>query len=169
MNQLIYNFKKPKSRENNSDEWWYKENAILNIAKLIVAINIWGDIKKYTWVPIPSSKIKTDTKYDDRLVQVLNKINYISGPLDIRDMLVSLKSWDAAHENKGTRPSIGDHISNIFIDERFLLPQPKAIVIFDDVITRGASFKSAKMLLIEKFPSIPIYGLFIARAIRIPT
>jgi hypothetical protein len=172
MNVLIQNFKKPMDRK-NKDEWWYKENAITQIAKLITNAKNWNNIDQYTWVPIPSSKTKSDPMYDDRLIQVLNRINVISGSgsLDIRDIVVPSNSWESAHVNKNPRPSVEDHLSNWKINENLLLPNPNpnTIIIFDDVITMGASFKAAQTLLNIKFPGIPIIGLFVARAIFMPT
>ena len=98
MNQLIQNFKKPVDRKNNPDEWWYKEHAISEIAKLIVKTSGWNEIQQCTWIPIPSSKTKSHPLYDDRLIQVLKKMNDSSGRLDFREMLVSLNNWEAAHE-----------------------------------------------------------------------
>ncbi|HHS8253796.1 TPA: hypothetical protein ACTTVN_002722 [Legionella anisa] len=78
------------------------------------------------------------------------------------------KSRNAAHapDNQG-RPNIQDHINNLTIDNALLTPAPKAIVIFDDVLTTGASFKAAQQILRKVFPSIPIIGIFVARNINL--
>ncbi|MDI1352270.1 MAG: hypothetical protein PSV35_05800, partial [bacterium] len=63
------------------------------------------------------------------------------------------------------RPTVQDHLDNLKLDNTLINPKPKAIVIFDDVITTGASFKAAKEILNTSFPKIPSIGIFIARNI----
>jgi predicted amidophosphoribosyltransferase len=48
------------------------------------------------------------------------------------------------------------------------MPAPRKIILFDDVLTTGASFKAAQTLLRENFPNAPIAGIFIARNIKLP-
>lgn len=166
MNDLIQNFKKPLNRK-DKPEWKWKEWAISEITKLIVNSNLWNEIKEYTWVPIPPSKIKSDPMYDDRLVKVLFNINKQGFQLDTREMLVALQNWNSAHESNGPRPGVSDHVQNLKVDDNLLKPSPNTIILFDDVITTGSNFKAAKYLLNKKFPNINIIGLFIARSIHI--
>ena len=42
-------------------------------------------------------------------------------------------------------------------------PPPRALGLFDDVLTTGAHFKAAQRVLQHRFPGIPIAGIFPAR------
>ena len=46
-----------------------------------------------------------------------------------------------------------------------LSPTPKAIAIFDDVITTGASFKAAQIMIKKEYPETPVIGIFVARSL----
>lgn len=163
MNQLIFNFKKPLHKTGQAD-WPYKENAVLEIAQLITSTASWHKLKAYTWIPIPPSVIKTEKEYDDRLLKVLAAMHQSHGPLDIREILLQKNTREASHAT-GDRQTIKEHLENWFIDTRLLEPAPKHIAIFDDVITTGASFKAAQLLLQRAFPQATIIGLFVARAV----
>jgi predicted amidophosphoribosyltransferase len=54
------------------------------------------------------------------------------------------------------------------LDSSLKMPAPRKIILFDDVLTTGASFKAAQTLLRENFPNAPIAGIFIARNIKLP-
>ncbi len=163
MNQLIFNLKKSVDKIGQPD-WRYKESAISEIVRLFTSTPSWQQLKLYTWIPVPPSAIKNEPEYDDRLLKILAKMNASNNnSLDIREILVQKNSRGPNHLT-GNRRTIKDHLSNWIIDENLIQPAPKKILVFDDVITSGASFKAAQALLSEKFGSIPIIGLFIARA-----
>ncbi|MDI1352726.1 MAG: hypothetical protein PSV35_08200, partial [bacterium] len=87
MNQLIFNLKKPMDKKDTSS-WQYKETAIKTIADAIIGLKQWEKLKQYTWIPIPSSKVREDPAYDDRLMKILTTINKgADSSLDIRDIL----------------------------------------------------------------------------------
>lgn len=165
MNQLIFNFKKPMDKKGKVD-WHYKDKEIVKISELLLSIKGWSKLKDYTWVPMPPSKIKSDATYDDRLSRVLLKIKESENKLDVRELLIAKSSREPAHDpNSQKRPSISDHLANFTLDESLKMPLPRAIAIFDDVITTGASFKAAQSILQKPYPGIPIIGIFIARNI----
>jgi predicted amidophosphoribosyltransferase len=165
MNSLMQNFKKPASRK-NKQEWYYKEKAIDGIADLLLSTQRWEKLRACTWVPMPSSKTHSDPEYDNRLLQVLLKIKNKENDLDIRELLKIKSSRPAAHEPNSKRLSIEEHLNNMIFDDSKKNPTPKSIVIFDDVITTGASFKAAQNILRQNYSSIPIGGVFIARSMR---
>ncbi|KTD66490.1 hypothetical protein Lsan_0435 [Legionella santicrucis] len=165
MNQLIYNFKKYMNRKGKSD-WHFKEDAIKEVAKTIHCLDVWNKLKQYTWVPLPSSKLKDDPEFDDRLMRTLLCLKEKEPYLDVRD-LFSIKTGRIAAHNPDIiyRPTVQDHLSNFQLNRNLLEPSPKAIAIFDDVITTGASFLAGKMLLNQVFPDTHLIGIFIARNI----
>ncbi len=55
---------------------------------------------------------------------------------------------------------------NFRMDESLVVPPLSPVALFDDMITTGSHFKAAKELIGDRFPTVPVYGVFIAR--RIP-
>jgi hypothetical protein len=166
MNQIINNFKKPMDRKGLS-EWFYKEQAILKIAYWLISTTSWDKLKSATWVPIPPSKEKSVPLYDDRLWRVLLKMKEHEDSLDIRELLLSKSSREAAHNPGAVRPKVQDHLVNFVIDESLKVPKPRGIILFDDIITSGAHFKAAQTIIQKEFQGVPIIGLFVARNVRV--
>ncbi len=163
MNQLIHNSKKPVSRKNLL-EWRYKEEAIEKVAELLLHTSNWHKLKNYTWVPIPPSQLKLDEDYDDRLLRILQKVRETEEFLDVREILLARQRRHGAHTAKSTKRTVYEHLSNMVIDESKKAPIPRAIVIFDDVLTTGSQYKASKKLLTSIFPTMPTVGIFIARS-----
>lgn len=164
MNQVINNFKKPMERK-GLNEWYYKDQAILKIAFWLMSTTAWDKLKTATWIPIPPSKVSSDPQYDDRLWRVLLKMKEKDSSLDIRELILTKSNRKAAHEPGASRPKVTEHQKNFVIDESKTNPKPKAIILFDDIITSGAHFKAAQSLLQVEFPGIPIIGIFVARSV----
>lgn len=164
-NSLISNFKKGRDRQGRP-EWHYKERAINKIAReLANALNPeW--IKIATLVPIPPSKIKQNPLYDDRMTQVLNQVPTFRGVKgDIRELIVQTVDMIASHTSD-ERPSPEEIERNYTLDENLTSPTPKAIGLFDDLLTTGAHFRAASSILASRFPGVPIIGVFVARRIK---
>jgi predicted amidophosphoribosyltransferase len=151
----------------NLPEWPYKGEAILKIASWLMSTTVWQNLKSATWVPIPPSKIKSDPQYDNRLWQVLLKMKEKESSLDIRELLLAQSSRKAAHNPGEIRPNINNHLNNFILDSSQKDPQPRGIILFDDIITSGASFKAAQRMIQQEFQNIKIIGLFVARAAQI--
>jgi predicted amidophosphoribosyltransferase len=157
-NNLILNLKKSIAVR-GSAQWEYKQRAIMRAGiTLRNALNPeWLDTA--TLVPIPPSKARDHALYDDRMLQVLR---VIGTNRDIRELIVQGASTDAAHESEH-RPS-PDEIAAIYqIDEALAQPAPTLIGVFDDVLTKGSHFKAAQRVLRDRFPGVPVCGIFIAR------
>ncbi len=84
---------------------------------------------------------------------------------DYRELIQTIQSRPAAHQSD-SRPGPDDHYANYKIDEGLLNPHPKTIVVYDDIITTGASFKSMQRVVEKTYPEAAILGLFIARAVH---
>jgi hypothetical protein len=166
MNDLMQNFKKPIDRKTRPEEWKWKTRAIQVFADMILTTSIWEKAKNCTWVPMPSSKLKSDPLYDDRLMQVLQRLKEKKPSLDVRELLSIKAGREQAHSPGGARPTVDEHLTNLTFDGKQKAPAAKTIIIFDDVITTGASFKSAKTILQAEYPDASIVGIFIARSIR---
>lgn len=163
MNQLIFNFKKPLDRRDKPD-WQYKGRAIKEVVTILTTLNAWDKIKTFMWVPMPSSKTKEDPAYDDRLTAVLQEIAKSYPLLNIREILINSVGRISAHDSV-RRPTVDEHYDAFKIDTKKLIKSTNNIIIFDDVITTGASFKAAQRKLKEVYPDARVIGIFIARSV----
>ena len=155
-NQLICNLKKPMGRVGLPD-WVYKSRAITQCARELRAA-VQADA---TWVPVPPSKAKSDSLYDDRLCQILRKA-FPQG--DIRELVTQPVSTAASHTTGQSKPLPSQLAANYTIDAS--LGQPKsAVIVFDDILTTGSHFKAMQLKLAQTFPRAEIYGLVIARRV----
>ena len=160
-NNLISNFKKPPSVR-NTGQWYWKQQAIERLAAELAPEPWLADV---TLVPIPPSKAREDPEYDDRLIQLLHRLDKDRG-YDIRELLVQRASTPAAHAS--TAPRSPSRIAALYdIDESLAEPAPDLIGLFDDVITTGAHFRAAHQVLQQRFPGVTVAGIFLARTVRL--
>ncbi len=148
---LLYNLKKPTDRKGKF-EWNYKEEAITKCSEFL------NDFPKFKGknpviIPMPPSKKKGSIEYDDRLVQIINKVeNAIC--LDIFDVKESVKSTHTQDQAK----DLTAIQSNLEISENVQIPN--LVYVLDDVFTTGAHFKAIKNKILEKNPNAQVIGLF---------
>ena len=168
MNQLIFNFKKNMSRK-SSNEWVYKENAIKEVGRMIASIiDPQSNMANTIFVPIPPSKIRTDSNYDDRLVRALNIAKEISNKdLHIHDCISQLQSTTPDHKSRGSRICPDTRAKGYYLDLKQIPNNILNVIIVDDVITTGSHFKGVEIALRKHLPNLKIRGLFIARAKRL--
>ena len=164
-NQLILNLKKGVERRDRLEEWQYKEQAIRIVAARLRKAIKPEYLDRITFVPIPPSKAKTDPLYDDRMTRVLLTIRP-DPPLDVRELIVQRESTGAAHGAK-VRPTPQDIEDGYDLDVSLAaMPPGDFIFVVDDVLTTGAHFRAAKVVLGRQFPETPVIGIFVAR--RVP-
>lgn len=159
-NQLISNLK-IDTKFRNADRWYWKEEAIKYAASaLAVSIpNDWKDI--CTFVPMPPSIPKGDKRHDSRILDILKAVRN-PGLSDIRELV--LQNVETQSGEKEVTPA--QRMERYDIDLDLVEPEPTTLIVFDDMISGGSHFKAVQMLLQCAFPSTPIWGLFLARAIR---
>lgn len=162
-NQLIANFKKSLTKK-DLPEWRYKDEAIREIANKFRAAFPEDFLTTVTLVPIPPSKAKDDPLYDDRVLRVLEILGF-GLDVDIRELILQHESTDPVHESE-ERPSPTTLLQNYHLDVTIADPPPKAVALFDDLITAGAHFKAAQSVIAVQYPDMPIFGIFVAR--RVP-
>jgi hypothetical protein len=164
-NQFMNNFKKEPSKR-NSPEWKYKIEAI-NIAAQVLtkAIEDLDDVSNMVFSPIPPSKTKKHTDYDDRLLQVLNlSSRLLNGSIEIKELFESLIDRDPLHKSQ-QRLTPNQLAKNIVFHKDLLETQPREIVLFDDLITSGTHFRTCKDIINDVYPQILVTGLFIGRRV----
>lgn len=149
------------------NEWKYKEKAIKKIAKILISLKQWNQLKEFTWIPVPPSIEKSDPMHDDRLIQTLKIVKEKGPALDYRELVQIKKSRSPAHQTVDPRPNSEDHYFNFIINESLIESPtvPEKTIIYDDVITTGSSYKAMKRALREVYPNSEIIGLFIARTV----
>ena len=117
-------------------------------------------------MPVPPSKTPGHADYDDRLIRALTMAcaGYTS---DVRLLLRRSSSTESDHKT-GDRLTPEALHSLLELDSAAIAAGPlrETIVLFDDVITTGKSFKCCERRLREAVPAtVPIIGLFVARRI----
>ena len=80
---------------------------------------------------------------------------------DYRDLLFQINDTPASH--LGWRPSPIQRSEFLVVNEVLAHPQPSVIVIVDDVLTTGAHFRAAKIVVRERWPNVSVIGLFLSR------
>lgn len=157
-NSLISNLKKKP----NTPGYQYKLRDIGVAARAFAAAISPAWLQGATLVPVPPSKAKGDSGYDDRMLKVCRQIT--TSVLDVRELVLQQNSLPAAHESD-QRPSVEDLLREYHIDERSVDPPPRWIGVFDDVLTAGTHFVAMKRILAARFPATRIQGFFIARRV----
>jgi len=158
-NDLISNLKKKPGQRGQS----YKNQAIARCAaNLREALNAdW--LAQATLVPVPPSKATDHPEYDNRMERICLGIR---AGLDVRAIVRQTQSTAAAHEVAiGDRPSVDDLLAVYEIDETKTTPAPQSIAIVDDVLTAGTHYRAMQIALSNRFPGVPIFGIFIARRV----
>lgn len=165
-NNWINNLKKKPTA--SQQQLYYKDQAVTywaNILRQLVPPQNTHDI---TFVTIPGSKPVDHPDYDPRMDLVLRRWAGGDPLIDIRRLLVQTEERKAQHEDD-VRRTPEQLLETLAIDHTQLTTAPRPnIVIVDDVITRGASYKAAHTLL-EGIDGVQtIVGLFLAKNIHQP-
>jgi predicted amidophosphoribosyltransferase len=106
----------------------------------------------YTFVPMPPSSGAASP-----LRSLIRRL-----PVrDIRDLLVQVRDTPPSHD--GWRPTPEQRVKLMTLNELEVDPEPRAVVIVDDVLATGSHFRAAKMLVRQRWPNMRVIGLFLAR------
>jgi len=106
----------------------------------------------YTFVPMPPSSGAASP-----LRSLIRRL-----PVrDIRDLLVQVRDTPPSHD--GWRPTPEQRVRLMTLNELEVDPEPRALVIVDDVLATGSHFRAAKMLVRQRWPNMRVIGLFLAR------
>ncbi|WGL99177.1 hypothetical protein QE177_04660 [Arsenophonus sp. aPb] len=161
-NNLILNLKKDVLRK-DKPEYKYKQMAIKKVANFLSKYHDY--LLKCTFVPVPPSRCKSDERYDDRLINILNECKKINPTVDFRELITQRETLIASH-NSSSRPSY-EELANNYEFHGYLANNIRStIIIFDDVLTAGSHYKAMKTVIKQHIPDVQIIGLFIARTVR---
>lgn len=170
-NQLILNLKKSPTKRGRP-EYKYKIKAIETVAKLIAGSIKPEILNNMTLVPIPPSGTKQDPEYDDRMLQVCEKIASQATPgtsVDIADIIVNKEPLRPSHA-VDNRPSPEEIYNNYEIKCKPGYMIRPVVCLIDDVLTTGAHFKACKTKISDHFKEDKnpeeIIGIFVARVRR---
>lgn len=162
-NQLISNLQKPVARAGKPD-YKYKDAAIATIAAAIRAASGKAKRGEVVIVPAPPSKPRGHPDYDDRIERIARRI----GPgADVRCLLETITPREQA-KRADQRPAIDDLVKSMTVRLDLLDPHPAGVILLDDVITNGTTFKAAQRLLTPHLPNTKLVGLFVARRVFPP-
>jgi len=164
-NKLILNFKK-KSNEQGTSAWAYKLGAIETVATWFSDLFSKADrIEEITFVPVPPSKTKNNSEYDDRMLQVLKRVEEkLKRRLDIRELIITCRDREPLHgsDNRLKPIQLKEYLR---LNENCIEPEPQEVFLVDDILTNGTHYRAIKMILEEKFFGVKTKGLFIGRRI----
>jgi hypothetical protein len=153
--RLIRDFKlKPGMRTS------HKATAMHQAAAALSAVipDAWR--RQAVFVPLPPSKSAGHAEYDERLLKLLRWVQ--PGLTNIEGLLQT--RTDSAALQKGISPL--ERAANMIVTSEGRTPLPKTLILVDDVVTSGAHFKAACIVLNRAFRPQKIIGLFLARTLR---
>ena len=166
-NQLVSNLKiKPTQITAKPGRAFYKQQALNHASAALRRLiqQTWVETHG-TFIPMPSSKIPGHPDHDDRIQKLLQSA-FGTFTADIRPMLEQTVSTAADHEST-ERLSYAELRAITRINDALTTSAPRAnIAIVDDVLNSGKHFKVAQELVSQRFPGVPVIGVFIARCIR---
>lgn len=158
-NQYITNLKiSPAELRKNPSRQVYKERAVEEAAQVIRQIS-----RKHghlLFVPVPPSKPIGHAEHDDRLVRILDNANVWRAPT----LITCSKERTASHHSTSRRDP--GSLAEAWDFQRYDIPEHATLVIFDDVITSGATFRAAHTHLRMTYPKNIVVGLFLACAVN---
>ena len=144
-----------------------KQIAIDKAAELLLSILTKDQLLKPTWVPVPPSKSKAHATHDSRVLDVLNALKAMEPGLDVRELIDQAGDREPAKKSTAKR-DVDALYKGYQLNASAKQPPPKLLIVFDDVVTTGASFRAMDRRLREEFPGIRVVGVFLARRILQP-
>jgi hypothetical protein len=155
---VIGNFK--KSGTCKSEEKYYRNIEIENIASILSNFFNGRDITNSVIIPIPSSKLPSNPEYSQRYEDLAIKFNP-NNSIQIIPAISIIKEIPNAHNDNNR--DIDLIYSNLVLNRPMLPSDLNHIYILDDVLTTGAHYKACEKLLLNTIPDTQCHGLFIAQ------
>jgi hypothetical protein len=157
-NDDILNFKKNPNLRGTS-QWPHKERAARKFAEELAVL--FGDATLQACV-LPSSKTVDDPEFDPRFDMMLGHLLTRCPHVEMVNPLRKRKNTRPLHG--GGRRSIAS-IYDSLEWVGFAGEAPESMVVIDDMITSGTTFKACQKLLSEHCPRMQILGIFWTRCL----
>jgi hypothetical protein len=141
-----------------------KEKAVARAAEILFQVLTPEQRLRPTWIPVPPSKAKGNPGHDSRVADVLRALSVLEKGMDIRELVVQLGDRAQAKKTDEKR-DVEALYASYTVDETLSLPEPKLVVVFDDVVTTGRSFRAMERKIVERFPATKVVGVFLARRV----
>ncbi|AOJ94313.1 hypothetical protein [Burkholderia multivorans] len=172
IDELVADFQKSVSRQGRP-EYRDKTRAIQTVGRTFRNAFVPNAFRQCTFVPVPPSKPRTAPEYDDRMVLALGHMAALVQDellirADVRELVLHRESYVASHLTPAQRMRPEDLIPLYEINETIAVPQPKHIIVVDDILTTGSHFVAMKTILQARYPNAWIGGLFIGRRPEAP-
>jgi hypothetical protein len=161
-NDLIHNFKKPVSTK-GTPQWQYKLKAIETFAQELAS---WLKAIEFDFfvTAIPTSKHRNDPEYDPRFDLMLARLAVLCPRAKVVHPIIRTVSKVAAHLSGSNRPNVQEVYESLSWVNVLTTP-PTILLLIDDVITAGTSFKACQQLITENAPNVNLHGVFWARTV----
>lgn len=157
-NQIISNIKK-KPNLQGTPQWQHKVRDMRRVATAIRGAINPQSFGTFALVPIPPSKLRSDPEHDPRMAAIARMV---SPQADVRELIEATVARAPQHESE-QRLSPQELVATLQINEAQCVSPPQNIILIDDVITTGCSFVACRTLLQQRFPGVPVWGIFAAR------
>jgi hypothetical protein len=155
-NQLVWNFQISPTEEHRMR---HKKDAIEAFVSELGHLMSRVKVQSYLIAPMPTSKVPGHPEYDDRLIQVLQKV----APQQYCEPIVGGNSHLPSKRGGPRHPSF---YSANYVFKGFspgLLPS--VLFVLDDVLTSGSHFRAYKDLMLARCPGLRVVGIFWALTI----
>nr|WP_199044844.1 hypothetical protein [Dyella sp. ASV24] len=169
INQQIVNIKRTPTELVAAPKFVYWKDRAIDYwgRRLLERLSVQQIQNDITFVPAPSSKAVGDPDHDDRLERILHHIEQRTQGMDIRPVIETANSRECQHQHG--RLSVDEMVATMTVDQSQLeKPLRPIVVVFDDVMTRGATYKAMQRLLAPIPNTGRVIGVFLARAKRKP-
>lgn len=155
---------KPEAIRRNPYRRKYKLQAIAYWAERLAAALPPSEARRACWIPIPGSCPIGHPDHDDRLLRVLRRA--YGDDLAIASKLLVQDGERVAAHDAAERPTPDQLVEQWIVDVSELPPDAGHFIVFDDVISRGASFKAAQRIVWDRLSNATVAGVFLARTVH---
>ncbi|HEX2544399.1 MAG TPA: phosphoribosyltransferase [Ramlibacter sp.] len=162
-NNFISNFKKSPTLAGTA-QYVHKTRAIGEAAQnlrrgMTAQDQAW--LASATFVPIPPSNEPNDPEYDDRVLRMLN-LALAGTSAEVRDLIVQTESYAASHAQQAGQRMRPEDLRAIYSIAPGVVPRQN-VVIVDDVLTTGSHYVAVRDVILQSFPTVDVFGIFLAR------
>jgi hypothetical protein len=158
-NNVIFNLKIDPSHQSNPWRWRYRIEAVEQFAYELGELLPVAENGVWTLAPMPTSKPRDADGYNDRLDCVLQLLNDKRDDIEVIDAVRRKTEIRSASRSGTNRPTIKEHIETLESTGE----ANGRVILVDDVITAGATFRACSNVLKRADPGLKVEGAFWAK------